>query len=232
MRQVNSHKHVDVRNMNLAFSLRLAREADVAELEILISASVRGLQPAYYSPHQIEAALGTAFAVDRQLIRDGTYFVVQHTGRIVGCGGWSRRRALYGGDHGRCGENPALDPTFEPARIRAFFVHPAWARRGIGRAILHACEAAIVQGGFRRVILMATLAGEPLYAACEYVAVDRAEIRLPCGIMLPVVQMTKDLVAVGASPGGGRPHTIGPAGADALGPRSLTAAARVLGADT
>jgi len=185
--------------MSSDFSLRLACATDVPDLEILIPASVRGLQSAYYAPHQIEAALGTTFAVDRQLIRDGTYFIVENAGRIVGCGGWSRRRALCGGDHGRTGEDPALDPAIEPARIRAFFVSPDWARRGIGRRILAACEEAMIQAGFRKAILVATLAGEPLYAACDYVAVERYEIPLPAGIMLPVVRMTKDLMTVRAT---------------------------------
>lgn len=216
MRQVNSQRHVAVRNINPAFSLRLAREADVAELEILISASVRGLQSPFYAPHQIEAALGTVFAVDRQLIRDGTYFVVEDTGRIVGCGGWSRRRGLYGGDHGRFADDPVLDPTTEPARIRAFFVAPDWARRGIGREILYASEGAIVRAGFRKVVLVATLAGEPLYAACGYVAVERHEIPLPSGIGLPVVRMTKDLAAGGASPGSDGSRSVRGASLDAV----------------
>ncbi|MGE3310720.1 MAG: GNAT family N-acetyltransferase [Limisphaerales bacterium] len=178
--------------MSAAYPIRLAREQDEPELEVLIPASVRGLQSAFYTPAQIEAALGTAFAVDRQLIRDGTYFVVEHAGRIIASGGWSRRRALCGGDHGRSGEDPALDPATEPARIRAFFVHPDWARRGIGRAILHACEGAILQAGFQQAVLVATLAGEPLYSACGYVAVERYELPLPSGVPLPVVRMTKN----------------------------------------
>lgn len=180
--------------MSRAFVPRLAHEGDVADLERLIPVSVRGLQAAFYTPSQIEAALGSAFAVDRQLIRDGTYFVVEDAGRIVGCGGWSRRRALCGGDHGRCGDDPPLDPASEPARIRAFFVHPDRARRGIGRAILESSEQAIVQAGFRGIVLMATLAGEPLYAAGGYVAVERCEIPLVSDVSLPVVRMAKNLV--------------------------------------
>src|SRR5258706_11502982 len=107
---------------------RLAREDDISELEMLIPVSVRALQAPYYSQAQMEAALGPVFGVDRQLIRDGTYFVVERNGAIVGCGGWSRRRSLYGGDGGRAGEDELLDPKREPARVSAFFVHPAWAR--------------------------------------------------------------------------------------------------------
>src|SRR5688500_14931887 len=120
--------------------LRLAREDDVSSLEALIPLSVRALQAAHYSPAQMDAALGPVFGVDRQLIRDGTYFVAEREGAIVGCGGWSRRRSLYGGDGGRELEDALLDPQRDAARVRAFFVHPDWARRGIGRSIMAACE--------------------------------------------------------------------------------------------
>src|SRR5438445_7074030 len=107
----------------------------------------------------MEAALGPVFGVDRQLISDGTYFVVEHSGHIVGCGGWSRRRAVFGGDRARVGEDAALDPARDPARIRAFFIHPDWARQGIGRALLQPCEAALNAADFREAVLVATLAG-------------------------------------------------------------------------
>ena len=140
----------------------------------------------------MEAALGPVFGVDRQLIRDGTYFVVEHEGRIAGCGGWSRRRAVFGGDRDRLGEDASLDPAFEPARIRAFFVHPQWARRGIGRRILVACEEAIRDAGFQNAILVATLSGEPLYAASGYIVLERFEVPISSGLALPVVRMAKD----------------------------------------
>src|SRR6266436_6134782 len=110
---------------------RLAREEDIPALEALIPVSVRTLQASNYSAAQIEAALGPVFGVDRQLIRDGTYFVVEHAARVVGCGGWTKRQSLYGGNSGRAGEDALIDPRRDPARVRAFFVHPAWARRGI-----------------------------------------------------------------------------------------------------
>src|ERR1051326_1945257 len=110
---------------------RLAREQDASALAQLICVSSRALQAPYYSGAQMEAALGPIFAVDRQLIRDGTYFAVEHNGSLAGCGGWSRRKSLYGGDGGRAAEDTMLDPRREAARIRAFFVHPEWARRGI-----------------------------------------------------------------------------------------------------
>jgi GNAT superfamily N-acetyltransferase len=176
--------------------LRLAREPDIPALEVLIPLSVRSLQAAHYSAAQMEAALGPVFGVDRLLICDGTYFVVEQGGVILGCGGWSRRVSLFGGDGGRAGEDALLDPARDAARLRAFFVHPAWARRGIGRRIMRACEEAIVEAGFRTVEIVATLAGEPLYAAFHYAVVERCEIGLRGGLHLPVVRMRKSLAAV------------------------------------
>ncbi|MES2594420.1 MAG: GNAT family N-acetyltransferase [Verrucomicrobiota bacterium] len=173
--------------------LRLAREADVPALEALIPLSVRALQSPYYSAAQMDAALGPVFGVDRQLIGDGTYFVAEEDGAIVGCGGWSQRRSLYGGDSGRAGEDTLLDPQRDAARVRAFFVHPAWARRGIGRSIMAACEAAIIESGFRRVEIVATLVGESLYASFGYTVVERYDIALAGGLSLPVVRMTKSM---------------------------------------
>jgi GNAT superfamily N-acetyltransferase len=172
---------------------RLAREDDVPALEALIPLSVRTLQALHYSPAQMEAALGPVFAVDQQLIRDRTYFVAERDGVVVGCGGWSRRRSLYGGDHAREQEDALLDPQQDSARVRAFFVHPEWARRGIGRSIMNACEAAIVEAGFRSVDIVATLAGEPLYASFGYALVERFEIALGSGVSLPVVRMTRSM---------------------------------------
>ncbi len=172
-------------------ALRRARLEDAAAIAALIPLSVRGLQAAYYSPERIEAALGTVFAVDRQLIRDGTYFVAEAEGRVAGCGGWSRRPSLCGGDHGRTEPEGELDLARDAARLRAFFVHPAWARRGIGRAIVRHCEREIAAAGFQRIELSATLAGEPLYAAMGYAAAERSEFEMPGGLRLPVVRMTK-----------------------------------------
>jgi predicted N-acetyltransferase YhbS len=168
----------------------LAREADAPQIEALISLSVRALHAPYYSEAQREAALGTAFGVDRQLIRDGTYFVAEREGEIVGCGGWSRRRSRFGGDKNRAHEDEPLDPRHDAARIRAFFVHPAWARRGIGRSIMSACEQAIIQAGFTVAESVATLAGEPLYASFGFSVVERYEISIANNLMLPVVRMT------------------------------------------
>jgi predicted N-acetyltransferase YhbS len=177
----------------LPFRLRLARDADVAALEALIPLSVRALQSDHYSSEQMDAALGSVFGVDRQLIRDGTYFVAEHEGRVVGCGGWSRRSSHYGSDRDRHGEDPLLDPRCDAARIRAFFVHPSWARRGIGRSIMAASEEAIRAAGFRTIDIVATLAGEPLYAAFGYAVVERLDIALAGGLSLAVVRMNKQI---------------------------------------
>jgi len=179
------------RNLLMIWQPKLARDSDVPALEELIPLSSRTLQVPYYSTAQIDAALGPIFAVDRQLIRDGTYFVVEHEGAIIACGGWSKRKSLYGGDGGRQTEDAMLDPRHDSPRIRAFFVHPSWARRGIGKSILIACEEAILTAGFLKADLVATLAGEPLYAAFGYSVIERCEIRMTNGLSLPVVRMSK-----------------------------------------
>jgi GNAT superfamily N-acetyltransferase len=171
--------------------LRLAQESDAPALESLIALSARTLLAPHYSPVQLDAAMGPIFGVDRQLIRDGTYFVVESEGMIVGCGGWSRRRSLYGGSDGRTEEEALLDPQTDAARVRAFFVHPGWARRGIGRRIMEACEDAIWRAGFRTVDIVATLGGEPLYASFGYSVVERYEIPMRGGLSLPAIRMTK-----------------------------------------
>ena len=167
------------------WNLRLARMDDIPALEELIP---------HYSPAQMETALGPIFGVDRQLIADGSYFVVEEAGQIVGCGGWSRRKAVFGGDRVRPGQDELIDPARDAARIRAFFVHPEFARRGIGRAILAACESAIVTAKFSNAELVATLAGEPLYAAFAYEVVERCEVPMSGGLKLPVVRMKKRLL--------------------------------------
>lgn len=176
------------------WSLRVAVMGDVPALEELIPLSVRALQLAHYSHAQMEVALGPVFGVDRQLITDGTYFIVEDASRIVGCGGWSRRKAVFGGDRERSGQDELIDPARDPARIRAFFVHPDFARRGIGRAILAACESAIVAAKFADAELVATLTGEPLYAAFAYEVVERYEVPMSEGLNLPVVRMKKRLL--------------------------------------
>jgi len=173
--------------------VRLAREEDAPEIETLIRISTRVLQSSHYSEAQIEGAIGSVFGVDHQLILDRTYFLAEHKGQIVGCGGWSKRTTLFGSDAIKAGADIELDPRRDSARIRAFFVHPAWARCGIGRAILERCENAIQLAGFRSVELVATLTGEPFYTACNYSRGERFEVQLANGLTLPVVRMVKQL---------------------------------------
>ncbi len=176
------------------FTLRLATPADIPELNSLIEASVRGLSVGYYTGSQIESALRYVFGPDTQLIADGTYYVITHPeGRLVACGGWSRRKTLYGGDQMKEAEDPLLDPRTEAARVRAFFVHPAWARRGLGRRLFERCLSDAAVAGFRMLELMATLPGEPLYQSLGFVAQERTEASLPDGETLPVVRMTRSM---------------------------------------
>jgi GNAT superfamily N-acetyltransferase len=174
------------------FTLRKAQLEDVPALTALIGESARGLREGY-SSDQVEAALGTVLGVDTQLIRDGTYFVAESGGRIVGCGGWSNRNTLFGSDHGPVKNDAWLDPAVDAARIRAFFVHPAWARQGIGSAILQACEEAAAAEGFSRLELAATLPGVLLYQARGFEPAERFAAPLPNGSSLPIVRMVKTL---------------------------------------
>jgi len=178
----------------MTFLIRKATAQDIPVLRILIDASVRGLQSADYSPTQIESALATVYGVDSQLIADGTYFAVEVNegdSTIVGCGGWSRRKTLYGGDRWTGREDSLLDPQEDAAKIRAFFVHPAWTRRGIGTLLLDACEQAALAQGFRRLEMGATLSGVPLYAARGYAALEDLTVPLANGEALPIVRMEK-----------------------------------------
>ena len=143
----------------------------------------------------MDGALGSVFGVDRQLIRDQTYFVVEQSHAIIACGGWSKRESLFGSDTARAREDALLDPFRNPARIRAFFVHPDYARHGLGRAILVACEHAIRAARFQSIELVATLPGVPFYRAFHYQSRERSEVPLANGLSLPVVRMTKNLSA-------------------------------------
>jgi GNAT superfamily N-acetyltransferase len=174
--------------------IRLSTVEDIPTLKALIPESVRALSEGYYTPRQIESALVHIFGVDSQLIADGTYYSAVDGDQIVGCGGWSKRKTLFGGDQMKTEDN-LLDPVHDPARIRAFFVHPAWTRQGIGRRIIEQCEQAAYGQGFRRMELAATLPGEPLYAALGYVITRRGEAPMPDGEVLPIAYMAKSLEA-------------------------------------
>ncbi len=174
--------------------IRLAVPADTPVLAALIDASVRGLQAKDYTPEQIETALAAVYGVDTQLIADGTYFAAEtEHGLIVGCGGWSKRNTLYGGDHWTGRHDSLLDPQHDAARIRAFFIHPEWSRRGIGGMILEACENAAIAPGFTRLEMGATLTGVPFYLAKGYVALENLEVPMPGGQSLPIVRMAKEV---------------------------------------
>ncbi|HEX4487800.1 MAG TPA: GNAT family N-acetyltransferase [Terriglobales bacterium] len=180
----------------MEFRLRKAVSDDTPILRTLIEASVRGLQSNDYTPEQIEGALQSVYGVDSQLIADGTYFAVEEPDdRIVACGGWSKRKTLYGGDQWTGREPALLNPLHDAAKIRAFFVHPDWTRRGIGSLILDACEKAAQAAGFTRFEMGATLTGIPLYQARAYVALESLEVPLGNGNKLPIVRMAKTLPA-------------------------------------
>ncbi|MGI9044509.1 MAG: GNAT family N-acetyltransferase [Gemmatimonadaceae bacterium] len=169
--------------------LRLAGVRDVPELQDLIGLSVRALSAGIYTPAQIEAALVHVFGVDSQLVADGTYYVIEDAGTLVAAGGWSSRQRLYGGDQARGEPDPTLDPATTPARIRAFFVHPGWIRRGLARWIYQACQGAAKARGFRAFDVVATLPGEPLYRALGFAPVETISIALPGDLVLPCVRM-------------------------------------------
>jgi GNAT superfamily N-acetyltransferase len=177
----------------LSIPLRLAVADDIPALERLIPASVRALSAGVYTDRQMESAVVHTFGVDSQLIADGTYYVAVAGDTIAGGGGWSIRQTVFGGDQTKRDADPLLDPGRDPARIRAFFVHPDWARRGIGRRIIEACEAAGRERGFRSMELVATLPGEPLYAALGYAVTKRFDIAMPGGECLPAAHMVKVL---------------------------------------
>lgn len=170
--------------------------SDVENLTDLIALSVRVLQAPYYTEAQRQAALGTVFGVDAQLIKDQTCFVAEAGSNLVGCGAWSKRLAQFGPSEGRTEQQRLLIPALDSARIRAFFVHPAWARQGIGATILRACEHALFHQGFRRALAVATLAGEPLYARAGYREESRATIPMKGAEALPVVRMCRDFSGV------------------------------------
>ena len=196
----------------IRFSLRVATEDDIPALHALVEASVRGLQANDYTPAQIEGALGTVLGLDTQLIRDRTYFVAEPadtsdtffqnakklSSPFAGCGGWSKRKTLFGADRGPGREPDLLDPATAAAKVRAIFVHPDYARRGLGSLILARVEAEAAAAGFNRYEMGSTLTGVPLYRLKGYVEVERIDVPLPNGEALPVVKMVKDAAEVAA----------------------------------
>jgi GNAT superfamily N-acetyltransferase len=185
----------------MTIRIRKAVVADIPALQQLLEISVRGLQAGDYTPRQIEGTLRSTYGVDSQLIADGTYYVaeadtdresdVAALPKIVGCGGWSKRRTLFGGDQCSGREDELLDPRSDAAKIRAFFVHPDWSRKGIGTLLLDQCERAAKAAGFTSFEMGATLTGVLLYRARGYVDIERIEVPLPDGERFPIVRMKK-----------------------------------------
>jgi GNAT superfamily N-acetyltransferase len=174
--------------------LRLATPADLPALRGLIEESVRGLSVGFYSHAQVESALRHVFGPDTQLIADGTYYViVSESGEVIAAGGWGRRRTLHGGDQMKESDDPLLDPARDPARIRAFFVHPAWSRRGLARRLYEQCARDASAAGFTSLELAATLPGVPLYRALEFEEKEHLVQPLPDGQELAIVRMTRRL---------------------------------------
>lgn len=175
------------------YSIRKARLEDRDAIQELIAASARGLSRTDYSNQQIESAITDVFGVDTSLIADGTYFLAERDGELVGCGGWSKRKTLFGGDQFATRDATELDPQSEPAKIRAFFVHPQWARKGIAQAILRECEQEARAAGFRSLQLMATLPGVKFYVACGYEESEQFDYEMASGGTLRLVPMAKSL---------------------------------------
>jgi GNAT superfamily N-acetyltransferase len=175
------------------FTHRRATPADLDALRAVMALAIAELQRDFLTPAQI-AASHAVMGLDTQLIADGTYFIVEEDGRIAGCGGWSHRATLYGGDHSKDLRDPApLDPAVDAARIRAMYTHPGFARRGVGRLVMTLCEDAARTAGFRRAEMMATLSGEPLYRACGYEPIERVGAPGPNGVTVPLIRMGKPL---------------------------------------
>ena len=171
--------------------VRLARLEDAAAIDVLMKASIRGIFPLFYDERQTASAMRHIGEVDRMLIEDETYFVVEDGGELVACGGWSRRDKLYTGSGSGAEDARLLDPKTEAARVRAMFVRPDWTRRGLGRAILEACEVAAAREGFQSLALMATLPGLQLYERYGFEIVEQTDIRMPDGVTIAGAAMTK-----------------------------------------
>lgn len=175
----------------MGFHLRPAKEEERDALEVLIAFSARGLSRGEYTHAQTEAAIRYVFGVDSELVADQTYFVAEEADTAIACGGWSRRKTLFGGDRYAARESGLLDPMRDAAKIRAFFVHPDHARKGIGRALLAHCEAEAKRHGFLRIEMMATLPGVKFYRSAGYVDGTPFVQPTPEGIDIPFLQMEK-----------------------------------------
>jgi GNAT superfamily N-acetyltransferase len=175
------------------FSSRLAQPEDMPALRELMRRAIEELQHGFLTPEQVVAS-HKVMGIDTQLIKDQTYFLVEHGASIAGCGGWSWRATLYGGDDSVVAREPVpLDPARDAAKVRAMYTNPDFTRRGIGKLVLGLCEGAARKAGFSRVELMATMAGVPLYKACGYVPVEAVESKPINGVRVPLIRMEKPL---------------------------------------
>jgi GNAT superfamily N-acetyltransferase len=172
---------------------RRATPNDIPDIRALIARSARELSVGFYTSEQVEAAITHVFGVDTQLIADGTYFVIDSPSGLAAAGGWSARHTLFGGDQMKNAEDPLLDPASDAARIRAFFVDPRWARRGLARTLYDACAHAAAAAGFHRLELMATAPGEPVYERLGFTVLERVELSLPSGISIPLARMARSI---------------------------------------
>ena len=179
----------------MSLILRLAAPEDLPALRDLMSAAIGELLKPFLPPDAVAASFDI-MGLDSQLVADGAYFVVEDDDQLAGCGGWSRRATLFGGDHSAGRDAALLDPSRDAARVRAMYTHPDHVRRGVGRMILQACERAAAGEGFSRCELAATLAGEPLYRACGYVEIERFSAPTSSGVDVPLVRMGKALAPV------------------------------------
>ena len=173
--------------------IRKATMEDRDTIQQLIAESARKLSRAHYNDAQIEAAIATVFGVDTSLIEDGTYFVVESDGQLAGCGGWSKRKTLFGGDQYSSRDTAYIDPETEPAKIRAFFVHPDHARKGIARALVSRCENEARAQGYRALELLSTLPGIEFYKSCGFVETGNFHLDLTDSVKLEFVPMRKEL---------------------------------------
>lgn len=178
--------------MTEEFSNRLAQAADMDALTLLMQAAISTLLQDFLEPEQVKASFDI-MGLDTALIKDKTYYVICHKDTIVGCGGWSRRTTLFGGNHTKGRDDALLDPKTDAARIRAMYTHPNWTRKGIGRKILTLCEDAAHREGFRRFELAATLSGQPLYRAAGYQPIEFFTAQTSKNIDVPLVRMAKSI---------------------------------------
>lgn len=180
-------------NMANLAQLRVAQEADIPAMEALIARSGIELSKGFYTDAQARAVTDHVFGVDTQLVKDQTYFVIEQNGKMVACGGWSKRATLFGADRTKTDADPLLDPATQPARIRAFFVSPDAPRQGLGRMLLAHCAAKAAEAGFHMLELAGTMPGVPLYLACGFTVVEDFEITLPGDIKVPLSRMRKPI---------------------------------------